>query len=127
MFNQQSSLDLPLNTKILYVSASFETQHNTLVCHYHCLIVFWASYYILYCMEYRTLLGINVKTNMPNPFTYLNWTLIFEWYHWYVVWCYSKKGFQKKMCLKKIGQHDQNIITILSSIVNMIGETYTII
>ena len=30
----------------------------------------------------------------------------------------------KKMCLKEIGLHAQNMITILDSIVNVIGETF---
>ena len=36
----------------------------------------------------------------------------------------SKYGYQKNVDLKEIGLHVQNMITILSSIVNILGETY---
>jgi hypothetical protein len=51
------------------------------------------------------------------------WTpIIIEWY---IVRCGSKNGYQKHMCLKVIGLFDQNILTILGSIVvYMIGGTY---
>jgi hypothetical protein len=37
------------------------------------------------------------------------------------IWCGSKEGHQKGMCLVKIGLHAQNILTILGWIVNMIS------
>ena len=45
-------------------------------------------------------------------------TAIFEWC---VVGCGSKNGYQKNMCLKEIGLHAQNLLTILGSIINIIG------
>ena len=39
-----------------------------------------------------------------------------------MVWCGSKKGHQKDMCLQKIGLHAQNMITNLDSIMNITGE-----
>jgi hypothetical protein len=50
--------------------------------------------------------------------TYLNQTPIFEWY---VIRWGSKNAYWKDMCSKKIGLCGQNMITILGSIVNMIG------
>ena len=38
----------------------------------------------------------------------------------------TKRKRKKGMCLKEIGLRAQNLITILSSIVNMIGGTYMI-
>ena len=45
-------------------------------------------------------------------------------YEWYVVRCGSKNGHQNDMCLKEIGLHAQNMLTILGSMgedVNTIG------
>ena len=64
--------------------------------------------------------------HLPNVDAYISnieiiWTLIFEWY---VVRSGSKNGHQKGlMCLKEIGLRTQNMLTILQSIVNMIGGT----
>ena len=41
-----------------------------------------------------------------------------------MVRCGSKNGHQKDMCLKEIGLRAQNMLTILGSIVNIIGGTY---
>ena len=65
--------------------------------------------------------NLGAKVDEPNLITYLNWTPIFEWC---VVRCGSKNGYQKDMCLKEIGLHAQNMIIILDSIVNVIGETF---
>ena len=56
------------------------------------------------------------KIDVSNSVTYLNWISIFEWY---VVMCGSKNGYQKDMCLTKIGLHAHNMITILDSTVNI--------
>ena len=46
----------------------------------------------------------------------------------YMVGCESKNIHQKYTCWKEIGVHAQYIFkTILDAIVNIIGETYTII
>ena len=60
------------------------------------------------------------KLDMPNNLvTYLNQIPI------YVVWCGSNNGYQKGiMCLKEIGIHAQNMITVLGTIVNITGGTY---
>jgi hypothetical protein len=42
----------------------------------------------------------------------------------HVVRCGSKVIHQKYMCLKEIGLCDDNMLTILESMVNMIGGTY---
>ena len=49
------------------------------------------------------------------------WTPIFEWY---VVRCGSKNGCQKCMCLKGTRLHSQNMLSMLGSIINIIGRTY---
>ena len=56
--------------------------------------------------------------DLPKSNIAIMWTLIFEWY---VVRGGSKNGPQKDMYLNKIGQHVQNMLTILDSIVNNIG------
>ena len=56
---------------------------------------------------------------MPKSVTCSHRAPIFEWY---LVRCCSKNGYIKDVCLKEIGLHAQNmIITILSSIVDIIG------
>ena len=55
--------------------------------------------------------------DMHNSVTHLNRTLIFEWH---VLWCGFKKGYEKDMCLKEIGPCVQIMITILSSMMNLI-------
>ena len=49
------------------------------------------------------------------------WTLIFEWC---VVRRESKNGHQKDMCLKEIELCVQNMLTIIGSIIDMIGGLY---
>ena len=39
-----------------------------------------------------------------------------------MVWCGSKNGYQNNTCLKEIGLHAPNMITILKSIVNIFVE-----
>ena len=63
-------------------------------------------------------LHFNGKVDVPNSVTYLRRTLIFEWY---VVWCGSKNKYQKDTCLKEIGLHAQNMITIVASIIDLLG------
>ena len=58
---------------------------------------------------------------MPNSNIAIIWTPIPEWY---VVRCGSKNGHQKDMCSKEIELRVQNILTILSLIIDVIGETY---
>ena len=53
---------------------------------------------------------------MHNLITSVNWTPIFEWC---MVWWGSKKEYQEEMCLTDIGLCAENMITILSSIVNI--------
>ena len=47
---------------------------------------------------------------------YLNWIPIFEWC---VDRCGFKNKYKKDMCLKEIGLHAQNLLTILSLILNI--------
>lgn len=61
------------------------------------------------------------EVSVPNLVTSDNQTSIFEWYE---VRCGSKNGYQKDMYLQGIGHHAQNMVTTLSSVVNMIGGTY---
>lgn len=65
------------------------------------------------------------NANVPNSFTYNpNRKPTFEWY---MVKCDSKNGYKKDVCLKKIELHDQNMITILNSIVHIsVGTHMTI-
>ena len=44
-----------------------------------------------------------------------------------MVRCGSKDGHQKDVCLKEIGLRAQTIITVLGSVVNLPGGTYTTI
>jgi hypothetical protein len=53
-----------------------------------------------------------------TPVTHLEWIPIFEWC---IVKCGSKNRHQKDMCLKEIGKHIQNLLTILDLIVSIIG------
>jgi hypothetical protein len=57
------------------------------------------------------------KLVMLDSNVYLNQTPIFEWF---VVWCDSKNGYQKDMCLNMIGPHNPNVIIVLGSIINII-------
>ena len=56
---------------------------------------------------------------MPNLVISLNWTPIFESY---VVRCGFKNTYPKDMSFQEFGLHAQIMITILSSLVNIIGE-----
>ena len=56
---------------------------------------------------------------MPNLATYLDGTPACKWY---VVWYGSKNACQKDMYFQDINLHAQNMITILSSIVNLIND-----
>ena len=49
------------------------------------------------------------------------------YFQWCVARCGSKNGHQIEMCMKEIEPCPQNLLTILDSIVNIIGGTYTII
>jgi hypothetical protein len=54
--------------------------------------------------------------------TYLIQTPIFEWY---MARCGSTNGYKKDKCLKESRLRAQDMITMLGSIVNIIGGTYT--
>ena len=56
---------------------------------------------------------------MPNSVTYLDQTPIFKRY--VVIVAPDQKGI---MCFKETGLRTQNMMTILSSIANMVGGTY---
>ena len=43
----------------------------------------------------------------------------------YVPRCGSKNGRHNDMCLEEVGLRAQNMLTILSSTINLIRETYT--
>jgi hypothetical protein len=58
-----------------------------------------------------------LKVNVPNSATHLTQTIKFEWY---VVCCGFKNGHQKYTCLKEIGLHAQDMLSILGSIFNII-------
>jgi hypothetical protein len=62
-------------------------------------------------------------TKVDNQ-TFLIKTPIFEGY---VAWCGVNTNTKKDLCLAKIGLRAQNMMTILSSIVNILGRTYTTI
>lgn len=57
------------------------------------------------------------KVHKPNLVPCLNRTPIFEWH---VVMCDTMNGY-KKMSLKEIGLHAQNMITIIGSYPNIIS------
>ena len=64
-------------------------------------------------------MNLPLKVDIPNSVTCLTRTPIFRWY---VVRCGPKNVYQKIiMCLKELGLQAQNMVTILSSIVNIIG------
>ena len=58
---------------------------------------------------------------MPKSSTAIIWTPIFEWS---VVRCGSKNWHQKDMLLNDIGLRAHHMVTILGSIVKMVGRTY---
>ena len=60
------------------------------------------------------------KVDVPNSNTKIIWSTIFEYY---VVRCGSKNQYQKGTCLEEIGLCAQSMLTILVSIVDMIGGT----
>ena len=46
-------------------------------------------------------------------------------FEWFVLWCGSKNGYQKDICLKEIGLHAHITMTILNLIANTIaGNLY---
>ena len=54
---------------------------------------------------------------MSNLVIYLNQALLFKWY---AIRCDSKNIQEKDICLKGIGLHAQNTVTILDSMINII-------
>jgi hypothetical protein len=63
------------------------------------------------------------KVDMRNLITFRIHTPVFEWC---VIRCGSRIEYQKDMCLRErdIGLHVQNMIIVVSSIVNIIVEIY---
>jgi hypothetical protein len=61
-----------------------------------------------------------VDNPSSNTFFFIG-TFVFEWY---VVLHGSKNVYQKDMCLKEIGLHIQNIMTIMSLKANITKGTY---
>jgi hypothetical protein len=60
------------------------------------------------------------NVNSPNPVIFLIVSHVFEWC---VVLCNSQNGYQNGKCINVIGVRAQNMITILSSTINIIeGE-----
>jgi hypothetical protein len=68
--------------------------------------------------------GCGTKVDVPNSNIAIIWTHVFHWYIKFILRCGSKNGHEKDMCLVKVRLRAQNMLTILVSIVNMIGETY---
>ena len=67
-------------------------------------------------------LGIStwmLNLDMPNSNNMIIWTPMFELY---VIGFRSKNGHQKKVFWREVGLHAQNMLTTLSSIVNIIGR-----
>ena len=60
-----------------------------------------------------------IEVDVTNSVAYLIWTYVFKWY---VVWCVSKNGNHKDMCLKETGLRAQTKTTILSSILSTSQE-----
>ena len=67
----------------------------------------------LWCHEFTA--QVDDKVGVSDS---LHWTPVCEWY---LVWCGSKNGYQKDMCLIEIGLCAQIMITILSSIFKIFG------
>ena len=59
------------------------------------------------------------KVDVPTSMTDLNQAPIFEWI---VVWCDLKNKYHKHVCLKGIGLFSHNMITIMGSTINIIGN-----
>ena len=72
------------------------------------------------CRKWPRLKYVPRKVDVPKSITTITWTPIFKCY---VVRCGSKNWQQKDMWLKEIELCAQNMLTILSLIVNMIGRT----
>ena len=58
---------------------------------------------------------------MPNLVTDLHWKPLFKFDMWFGV--APRTDTEVDMCLKQIGLLAENMITILGSIVNIMGET----
>ena len=65
----------------------------------------------------RQFVQVLAKLDVPTSVTQLNRTPISEWY---VVRCGSNNGYLRDMCSKDIGLRVQNVMTVLSLIVNII-------
>jgi hypothetical protein len=64
------------------------------------------------------------NVNVPNSVAYLVRSLIFKWH---VFRCESQNGHEKTCVQKENGLHAQDLLTILSSTVNIIRKTHLII
>ena len=72
------------------------------------------------CLLFLKVISLS-KVSWPNLVTYIKYQPIFEWS---VVRCGSKNRHQKDIYLKEIGLCAQNLLAILSSIVNTNVEMY---
>ena len=59
------------------------------------------------------------NVDVPNSNAIIIWTHVFEWF---VIGFWSKSGHQKNMFSREVGLHAQNMLTILSLVINMIGK-----
>ena len=76
---------------------------------------------VMTCCKLRHAKQLYTKVCRPHSATFLSEYPIFQWC---VVRCGSKDSHQKEICLTEIGLRAQNVLAILGSIVNIIGETY---
>lgn len=66
-------------------------------------------------------LEIGAKVSGPYlPLHCLEWTQVYS-LHWCVVGCGSKNGHEKDMCVEEIGECVHHSLTILHSLINIIG------
>ena len=86
--------------------------------HYLCLTLL--KYRHLCYLRLLLLEGVTFKVWGPFMVTFKNWTAMLEWH---VVRCGYKIRHQQDMFPKEIGLHAQNLLYILTSIVNIISGT----
>ena len=77
---------------------------------------------VLFQLDPYFAVALHYNEEAPNSVTGFKRTPVLESYA--VVTCGTKNGYQKYICLKKIGICAINMITILGSIISKVRRTY---
>ena len=103
---------------VLYINFWITTHSKILAC------LWWNgfTYSLAICLLFPYCSSFFYKVSRPNLVTYLTQTPLFEWC---ALRCGSKNSHQKAiMSSKEISLCAENLFTILSSVVNIIGGIY---